>query len=324
MAQAGVGLIPGAARLKRLRMSPSATHPADHRPLLALAVRLAAMAALAIMAMLIKLASERGIHLMEILFWRQGLTLPIAAGWALMNGGLAQLATARPGTHAIRAMYGMVGMVLNFGALILLPLAEATTFNFTTPIFAVLLSVILLKDKVGLFRSAAVGMGFVGVLIIAQPGDGHIPLAGASVALGGAFMVALISIQIADLNRTEKPLAIVFWFAAISTPVAALFLPFVMKAHDPAEWALLLGIGLAGMAGQFLLTTSLRFGAVASVIVMDYSSLIWATLFGWLVWDSLPPATTWLGAPLIIAAGMVIAWREHQLHRSRNVAPVAS
>lgn len=293
--------------------------------MLALACRLGAMCALATMGMLVKLASESGVHLVEILFWRQGITVPIAIGWALMTGGLAQLATARPGKHAIRGIYGMIGMVLNFGGFILLPLAEATTFGFTAPIFAVILSVILLKDKVGIYRAAAVGLGFVGVLVIAQPGDGHIPLLGASVAMGGAFMVALISIQIADLNRTEKPLTIVFWFAAVSTPIAGLFMPFVMTSHDAYQWALLIGTGLAGTAGQFMLTSSLRFGSVASVIVMDYSTLIWATLFGWMVWSELPPSSTWFGAPLIIAAGLIIAYREHRLHKLRvQAAAVAA
>ncbi len=286
-----------------------------HRPLLALLIRLGAIAALATMSALIKLASERGIHLLEIMFWRQFLTLPIAMGWVLMTSGLATLATARPGRHMMRAVYGTVGMVLNFGAVILLPLAEATTINFTVPIWAVLLSILLLKEKVGLWRWSAVLLGFGGVLVIAQPGDGHFPLYGALVALGGAFMIALISIQIADLNRTDKPLTIVFWFALFTTLVTAPALPFVMTAHDSAGWLLLLGIGISGAAGQLLLTAALRFGAVASVIVMDYSALFWATLYGWLLFDMLPPSSTWLGAPLIVAAGLVIAWREHRLKR---------
>ena len=110
-------------------------------------------------------------------------------------------------------------------------------------------------------------------------------------------MVALISIQIADLNRTDKPLTIVFYFALFSVPMTALALPFVMTAHDTAGWLLLLAIGIAGVIGQLLLTAALRFGAVASVIVMDYSSLFWATLYGWAFFASLPPASTWLGAP---------------------------
>lgn len=289
-----------------------------HRPLLALLIRLGAIAGLATMAALIKLASERGIHLVEIMFWRQFITIPIAIGWVMATSSLATLATKRPGTHFKRGLYGTVGMVLNFGAVILLPLAEATTLNFTAPIWAVLLSMLLLKEHVGVWRWSAVVLGFVGILVIAQPGGGHIPLFGALVALGGAFMIALISIQISDLNRTDTPLTIVFWFAMFSTLVTAPALPFVMKAHDATGWLLLLGIGLSGAIGQLLLTAALRFGKVASVIVMDYSSLFWATLYGSLLFGALPPASTWLGAPLIVVAGLVIAWREHSLARQAN------
>lgn len=294
------------------------------RPLLALLIRLGAIGALATMSALIKLAAERGVHLFEIMFWRQFLTIPMVLAWVFATSGLSALATRRPGRHFLRGLYGTVGMVLNFGAVILLPLAEATTINFTVPIWAVLLSILLLKEKVGIWRWSAVALGFAGILVIAQPGGGHFPLYGALVALGGAFMIALISIQIADLSRTDKPLTIVFYFALFTTPLAALSLPFVMTSHDTGDWLLLLGIGLAGVLGQLLLTAALRFGKVASVIVMDYSGLFWATLYGWLLFGMLPPATTWLGAPLIVIAGLVIAWREHRLTRpdERDVARV--
>lgn len=270
---------------------------------------------LASMSAMVKVASDRGIHLAEIIFWRQGMTIPMAIAWVMATSSISALGTRRPWMHAKRGLYGVAGMVLNFSGVILLPLAEATTFSFTAPIFAVILSALLLSEQVGKYRWAAVALGFVGVLIIAQPGGGQIPLLGASVAMGGAFMIALISIQVADLNRTDEPLTIVFWFAAFTTPLAAIFLPFVMTTHSPFEWVLLISIGVIGGFGQLLLTASLRFGQVASVIVMDYSALVWATLYGWLIWDTLPPVWTWVGAPLIVAAGMVIAWREHGLAR---------
>ena len=293
-----------------------------HRPLLALLIRLGAIGALATMSALVKLAADRGIHLLEIMFWRQFLTIPIALGWVLATTGVVTLATKRPGTHFLRGLYGTIGMVLNFGAVILLPLAEATTINFTVPIWAVLLSILLLREHVGVWRWSAVALGFVGILVIAQPGSGHFPLYGALVALGGAFMIALISIQIADLIRTDKPLTIVFYFALFSAPLTALSLPFVMTDHDSQGWLLLLGIGLTGALGQLLLTAALRFGKVASVIVMDYSGLFWATLYGWLLFGMLPPASTWMGVPLIVAAGLIIAWREHRLTRpdERDIA----
>jgi len=294
------------------------------RPLLARLIRLGAIAALATMSAFIKLASQHHIHLLEIMFWRQVLSLPLILGWLATTGGLGTLRTQRPRTHFLRALYGTIGMLFNFGAVILLPLAEATTMAFTAPIWAVILATLLLKEKIGVWRWSAVLFGFAGVLLIAQPGSGDIPLYGAVVALAGAFMVALISIQIADLNRTDKPVTIVFYFALFSVPMTAVALPFVAVSHDSTGWLLLLAIGIFGVIGQLLLTAALRFGAVASVIVMDYSSLFWATLYGWAFFASLPPASTWLGAPLIIAAGLVIAWREHRLSRPtlRDVARV--
>lgn len=296
-------------------MTSAARDDSSDRPLLALLMRLAGIAGFALMAALIKLASESGIHLAELLFWRQLLSLPILITWAMLAGGLSQLATTRPRAHGVRAAYGIVGMVLNFGGVILLPLAEATTLGFTAPMFAVLLSIVLLKESVGIWRWSAVAAGFAGILIIAQPGGGHLPLYGAAVALGGAFMIALIAIQIRDLSRTEKPLVIVFWFSVASVIVT---FPFMLWVHEPLtgeQWWLIVGIGVAGTWGQVLVTTALRFGKVSSVIVMDYSSIIWATLYGWLFFSTLPAITTWIGAPLVVLAGMIISWREHILAR---------
>lgn len=285
------------------------------KPLFALGLRLIAAAVLATLLMLVKYTAQSGVALAEILFWRQALTVPILFGWLGWHREISRLRTRRLPIHARRAIIGVIGMFLNFGAVLLLPLAEATTLGFTTPIFAVILSALLLHEQVGPVRWLAVALGFAGVVIITQPGHSTIPLNGAAVGLGAGFMVALISIQVRDLARTDESLSIVFWFAALSTPFLAAALPFVMTHHSPRQWALLMAIGVIGGAGQLLLTSSLRFGQVASVIVMDYSALIWATLFGWLVWDHLPPAATWLGAPVIMAAGIVIAWRERRINQ---------
>lgn len=294
-----------------------ATSP-DERPLMALAIRLGAAFTLSVMLVFVKLASESGVHLGEILFWRQMPTVPILLAWYGARGSIQNLATKRIGIHFRRAMLGLTGMFLNFGAVTLLPLAEATSLNFTSALWAVILSALILHERVGIWRWTAVLLGFFGVLVITQPGSGHIPPLGAAVALSAAFMIALTSIQIRDLGRTENAMTIVFYFSLFSLPVLGIMLPFVMTGHTLYEWSILGGLALFGLLGQFLLTLSLRYGAVATVIVMDYSGLIWATLFGWAVFDHLPPYTTWLGAPLIITAGAVIAWREHYLARKRR------
>jgi hypothetical protein len=105
------------------------SQPDTDRPLLALLLRLMGIAGFAIMAVLIKLASESGVHLAEIIFWRQIVSVPIVLAWSMMAGGVRLLATHRPRAHAVRALYGLAGMVCNFGGVILLPLAEATTLS---------------------------------------------------------------------------------------------------------------------------------------------------------------------------------------------------
>lgn len=290
-----------------------------HRPLLAMGLRLAAAGVLATLTMAVKYTVESGVAFSEVLFWRQVLTVPLLLGWLAMRGEVARLQTKRLPTHFRRAVLGTIGMGFTFGAPVLLPLAEATTLGFTTPIFAVIFSALLLKEPVGRYRWAAVAIGFAGVLAIARP-DGHLPLFGSLVGLGAGVLVALISIQVRDLTRTDEPLAIVFWFAALSSPVLALSLPFSASAHGAEQWALIAALGILGCAGQLLLTASLRYGPVASVIVMDYSALAWATAYGWAIWGDAPAGSTWVGAPLILLAGFIIVWRERRLGK-QPVAP---
>ncbi|MEP3050502.1 MAG: DMT family transporter [Erythrobacter sp.] len=292
------------------------------RPLLALTIRLLSILTLATMAMLLKLAGERGAHLLEMIFWRQALTVVLIAGFLAAMGRLASVKTTRFKAHAMRAITGITGMVFVYGAIILLPLAEATVVSFTTPFFAVLISVILFGDRVGLYRGSAVALGFAGILIIVSGGDfsGGLTIDpwGLAVGLVAAILVPLISFQIQDLNKTESPWTIVFWFTALTAPLAALSLPFVASSHDPATWALIGAMALCGAIAQLLLTASLRFGSAAVIMIMDYTSLIWATLYGWYVFGALPSPTLWIGAPLIIGAGLLIAYRERILARAKT------
>jgi len=278
------------------------------------------MALIATMLMLIKVAGERGIAGPEVIFWRQAFSLPIILVWLVARSELPLLRTRRMASHARRSAFGMLALFCNVSAAMLLPLAEATTLGFTTPLFAVLLTPLILKDSVGPWRWSAVLLGFIGVLIIANPGHEVVEPLGVAAGLGAGFLVALVSLQIRDLAQTEAPIACVFWFAFYGAAMSAIVLPVYYTSHGAFDWALLALIGLTGTLGQFLLTSSLRYGQVATVVVMDYTSLVWATAYGWLIWDRLPAMATWLGAPAIIAAGLIITWREHRL--AKAIAPV--
>jgi len=292
------------------------------RPMLALALRLLATVLFSVMLLLVKLTGEQDIALPETLFWRQALPALAIFGWLAARGQIGRLKTKRPWVHARRALIGGTGMFLTLGVVRILPLAEATVLGFTAPMFAVILSALLLKEKVGPWRWTAVIVGLLGVLIIAGPDASNLPLFGVVVGIGAAFMVALVTVQVRDLGRTEEPLTVVFYFSAISAPFLGLFLFSTGMSHDLTGWLMLGGIGVSGLFAQIAMTASLRYGSVASVIVVDYVQLAWATFWGWLVFSHLPPASTWIGAPVIIGASLLIVWREHVLGKRRKAAEI--
>lgn len=157
------------------------------------------------MLMLIKLLSQRHVSLPEIMFFRQFTCVPLLFGGLLAAGQLHQLRTSRFRAHAARGAVGMTNMIFNFGATILLPLAESTTLGFTTALFAVLIAGLVLKEKVGPWRWTAVLLGFAGVVIVAQPGGEPVNPLGVGAAMICAMLTAVINYQIRDLGRTEQP-----------------------------------------------------------------------------------------------------------------------
>ncbi|UZK66074.1 DMT family transporter [Sphingomonas sp. M1-B02] len=290
------------------------THPPSDRIYKGLALRLFAILCLSTMGALIKLAETRGATLAETMFHRQLWAVPLVVGWIAAGPGLASIRTGRFGAHVVRTAVGLTGMLFTFGAVLLLPLAEATTLQFTVPIFATILGALVLKERTGRHRWAAVLTGFAGVLIVAQPWSGHFPLYGAAVGLLAALFVSIVSILLRQIGKTESAGTTVFWFSVLSLPPLGLVYAFQLQAHDPLTWAVLVGIGLVGGIGQLALTGSLRFAPVSTVVPMDYSALIWATLYGWLLFGMLPTPYTWVGAPVIIASGLYIVWRERVRH----------
>jgi drug/metabolite transporter (DMT)-like permease len=300
-------------------LSDDAASTRASRPMLGIGLRLAAIAALGVMFALVKLAGEQGVHVAESLFWRQLTGLPVVIAWLWMNNDLSAIATKHPAKHAVRMILGLSAMALNFWAMTLLPLAEATTLSFATPIFATFLAALLLREQTGIYRWSAVLLGFIGILVAIQPGSSNIAPFGAMVAISGALITAGVTIQLRRMSRTESTGAIVFWFSLCSLLPLGIAMLFFAKAHDPTTWSYIAGLSVAGAVAQILLTSALRHAPVAAVMTMDYSALIWSILFGWFIFGNLPGLSVWFGAPIIIFAGMTIAWREHYLSRKARL-----
>ena len=291
---------------------------------LAIALRLMSAATFTLMNACVKLAERAGATLGEVIFWRQFGAAILVTGVIAAGPGLATIRTQKFGAHVLRAVVGLTAMGFTFYGITALPLAEVTTIGFTIPVFATLLGALVLKEPTGWHRWGAVVAGFVGVLIVMAPGlgpgDGHLPLIGALAALTGAFGTANISILLRTMGKSGSPLTLVFWFSVLALLPLGILYFFVAQAHSPAAWGWMIAVGVLGGLAQLAMTGSLRFGPVSVVVPMDYFSLIWATLLGWWLFQTLPNATTWLGAPIIVASGLYIIWREH-VRRQRETVP---
>ncbi|MFM9827973.1 MAG: DMT family transporter [Sphingomonas sp.] len=300
------------------------TAAAPDRAITAIVLRLGAAFVFAAMGAMIKLAEAGGAHLAEILFFRQTFALLPVTLWIAAGPGLGTLRTQRFGAHVLRTAMGLTSMCFVFITILLLPLAESTTMQFTLPIFATILGAVVLREPTGVHRWGAVVAGFFGVLIITQPGSvSHMPLIGVATGLTGALLSASVSILLRQIGRTEGAATTVFWFSALSVPV--LVTPFALFAtpHPASTWLWLALVGVFGGCAQLLMTASLRFGAVSLVVPMDYTGLVWATMFGWVVFNALPTSATLLGAPILIGSGLYIVWREHRLQRMKAAQAIA-
>ncbi|HEY0446563.1 MAG TPA: DMT family transporter [Allosphingosinicella sp.] len=301
---------------------PPPSKPPRQNRLLGIGLRLGAMTSFGVMAAMIKLGYEAGASVVELVFYRLALGLVPLFVWIAWSRNYGAWRTTRPLAHLLRTALGLATMTVSFTALHYLPLAEATTISFAAPLFSVALSALILKEPVGRHRWSAVAAGLAGVLIVMQPAGEELPTVGLALAVVGALGVAFVTITIRTIGRTDTTQTTVLWFTGLAALAIGSVMPWHAQAHDPATWAILIALGLFGGVGQLLLTASLRFAPVAAVAPFDYLQLLWAVLFGWLIWQVQPPASTWAGAAVIIASGLYTLYREHRLGREKaRVAP---
>jgi drug/metabolite transporter (DMT)-like permease len=294
------------------------------RVLFGVALRLGSVFSFAVMNALIKLAEGGGAKLPEVLFFRQAFAIPLVVAVVAAGPGLASLRTQRIGAHLLRTAVGLLSMCFVFSTVLMLPLAESITLQFTLPIFATILGALVLRERTGWHRWSAVILGFVGVVIVTGPGSGHIPLIGVVTGLMGALLSATVSILLRQIGKTEAPATTVFYFSLLSVPPLGIAFALYATPHHWSTWGWLIATGMMGGLAQIFMTASLKHAPVSVVTPMDYTGLVWATLLGWLLFNTLPGWATWAGAPLIIASGLYIVWREHRLHKRPLVVEAIS
>lgn len=274
-----------------------------------MAAALAAFFMFTVMNVFAKLLSARH-SVIEIAFYRNLIaSLPFLFMVFVLGRREILVIRSKPSLVGLRAVLGAVSLMTTFTAFSLMPMAETTVLLFTASLFIPVLGVFFLGERVGPWRWTAVFIGFAGIVVMAQPG-GSVHLLGVTVALAAALMHATLQIVLRYLGRYESPETVTFYFMVIGTLVTALRLPFVAVTPTLAEVPLLFGVGLSGAMAQWLLSVAFRNAPAAIVTVFNYSGIVWATLFGWLIWNDWPLPTVLFGAAIVIASNALIIWRE--------------
>ena len=288
--------------------------PHRERVVLGMVAAMGAFFMFSIMVVFAKLLSKNH-SVIEIAFYRNAIgSVPFL--FMVFALGRREILVLRSQLRLVglRAVIGTVSLTVTFMAYSMMPLADVTALLFTSSLFIPILGVFFLRESVGKYRWAAVAMGFAGVAIMAQP-SGNVYLLGVAVTLCAAFMHAILQIILRYLGRYESPETVSLYFFIIGTFITAVAMPFVAVTPTTDEIPLLLGVGLSGSAAQWLLSTALKNAPATIVSVFNYSGIIWATLFGWMIWNEFPLPTVMAGAAVVIASNILMIWRESRLGR---------
>ena len=223
--------------------------------------------------------------------------------------------TSRPGLHAFRAVCGALAIIALFYGLRELPLADVISLTFAGPIFVTIASIFFLSEKVGVKRWSAVFLGFFGMILIIQPAFRELNYYYISPIIFCIFF-ACVAISVRSLSKTEANYTIAFYFTFLCTLIglgSLFFVNWIMPTK--IDFLIFLIIGLCGSIANLLLTQSYRLAEASLVTPIKYLSLVFAIIFGFLIWGEIPKALTLLGAGLVIISSLIIFVRENRLKK---------
>src|SRR6266568_707690 len=235
----------------------------------------------------------------QVVFCRSFFAIiPVVIIYAWRGELAAAFRTARPFGHFARGMISVGGMFFNFAALARLPIVDVTTITFASPLITVALSAWILKERVRVYRWTAVGIGFIGVIVMLWP---HLDVARYTNAA----------------NATETTSSIVLYFSLFCALGGLLTLPFGWIVPSLPQLGALIGLGVFGGLSHILLTESYRYAPASLVAPLDYTALLWAFIIGYWFFGELPTGTVYVGSAIVAGSGLYVIWRERQLGLER-------
>ncbi|MCG8669380.1 MAG: DMT family transporter [Pseudomonadales bacterium] len=258
---------------------------------------------LAIMAAMIKHLAEQTSH--ETIVFARNLFGFIAVIPIALRFGIADLATQVFPMHLLRAVTGLTAMYGYFYVIANMPLAEAVLVKLSAPFFLPIIAFLWLKEKINHLTIWSIVIGFVGVIFVLRPGSETFqPVA--LLGIGAAVLASFAKVCIRRMASTEPSHRIVFYFGLLATLISAV--PAIINWQPPLSvntWLWLAGVGIAGTCGQLLMTQAYIIAKPGQVGPYTYSSVVYASIMGWIFWQEILVWTTIIGCSLIIGAGIL-------------------
>ncbi|MDM9624867.1 DMT family transporter [Rhizobium sp. S152] len=284
----------------------------DHQqsPLLGIALACSGYSLFAIQDAVVKwLVADYAVP--QVLFMRSIVIVAISGIMVRRLKHPSILASPHRNSLLLRAGLMLAAWMAFYSAARHLGLAEITTMYFSAPVIVVLLSILILKEKVGPIRWFSCIGGFVGVLLAANPTEAPSLVPAAMVIFAG-FCWALSTILVRLVSRTESTLSQMMATSFLFVVACGATLPWLWKTPDASGWALMIGLGVVACAGQYLLYEGFRHAPASALAPMEYSGLVWAFLYGYLIWSEVPTANVVAGAVLIVSSSLVLVWWERR------------
>lgn len=293
--------------------------PRAGRPLKAIAMMIAAVAAFCGMDTVLKIFSQH-YPPMEVTTIRGAASLPFMLAPVLCMGRYADLKPVRFGMHLLRALLMLIVLGCFVYAVRVLSLADAYAIFLAAPLIVTALSVPLLGERVEWRRWLAICVGLVGVITMLHPSASSLVSLGALAALLAATAYAFSAIALRVITRSDTTASVVFWMIGLMTIMAGLLAAPGWLPIRRDDWPLIAGIGVFAAIGQHLLTEAFRNAPPSVVAPFEYTALLWGIMVDWAVWNVFPTTRVYVGGGIVIASGLYLIWRE----RTTSVAPIAS
>ncbi|MBV9553677.1 MAG: DMT family transporter [Alphaproteobacteria bacterium] len=251
----------------------------------------------------------------EVAFYRALFAMVAVTAIILPRAGIAVFRTRRYFAHLQRGISQFGSMTCMFIAFSLMSLGSAVAIGFAAPLFTTLLSALVLKERVGPHRWSALAVGFVGVLIVTEPGAGSLQT-GALFALANALLISSVAVAIRRMSLTESTETLTLYQMIVITVCTLFLLPFGFRPPRWTDTGMLALAGIGNGVAQYWWTRALTLAPPSAVVPFNYLSLVWATMLGFAIWHDVPTPHLLIGAAVVVASGLYLLWRE-TLHRRR-------